>query len=290
MNIGEIRKSLLPKPRLINLVGRENFFKESALREITKTYLKSSPLSENRLVVTTHPMDSIKEFCSTQPYDSLWKVLVYKGKTPDKLVSCLSPHTALVSYDWPLSTPDLTIECFRLFGSKLHQWVKASAKTLDVHLEKEDTERIIDTFGSDAALIHEQLRMLSLLDHPDSATIRLLCEAYHGGTVAGFVEAVLEGRAGKAVDLYLHLSNSGEKDLPLVLRLLREYKGILYQDSGVALEQSEFDAERLKKYKNRFSEKKILLTIQHLLKAETAIKLGEGPNLVHLVVRICQER
>lgn len=287
MNVKELRKDLRSGPHLINLIGREEFFKSQAKKTIAEVLINSGTEDFNLSEIredkpTADQMTDLQQ----EPFDSEYKVVFFFGSDTTECLRYKGSNTVFVSMNGRLSSPELEVDCKRLSGKRLKAWVRVNAKSRGLLLDKEDLYDLVSTFGADIALLTGQLEKLSLLDHAQGEHVKALCCDFQGYSVWDLINAIFLKDSGAAVDSLSALRVSGLSELQIMSAVQRQYRMLARQEAGIdlALELSDVEVQRFLRMKGKLDAELLLKILRALTEVEWDLKTGSGSERLTIFV------
>jgi len=149
--------------------------------------------------------------------DSTVLVFFHRGKADarKKLYTNIKKHGQIVAFD-------------QLSEGELNQWIARKFAALGKHCAPSVASLLSFTTGSDTALLNAEIEKLAALSGEretiEEADVRRLATRSIEYTVFAMVDAVVEGREGKAFALMRDMLTAGEERLGILAMLLRQFR------------------------------------------------------------------
>jgi len=293
MNEKELRKDLRAGPTLINFSGREEVLKGRAKAVILKVLVPEDTITFNVIDILSEKLSSndITEL-QQEPFGGDFKVVFFKGKDPKPCLRYKGHHTVLVAWNGGIPKAHVDVDCKRLYGARLKTWVRVNAQSRGIKLDVEDVSSIVDTFGNNMVVLSSQLDKLALLSEVSAESILQIRAGHVNANIWKFMDAIKGGIPGKALDQLQTLRQSGLQELQILRQLVRQFRLLLRQASGIDLsnEISEAEASSLAKFQGQTDFNHLFKLFVKITRVEWKIKEGGGSeSLTILVIELCKE-
>lgn len=230
--------------------GPEENIKAAALAALRKAILPEGMEELNESLMDNPASDAVIAACETLPFladkrlvvvrehpalagraDADEKLLSYLAQVPDscvliflargkadarkKLYNAVKKHGQIVSFD-------------QLSEGELNQWIIRRFNELGKHCEMQVASLLSFTAGSDTALLGAEIEKLAAFtgefETIEESDVRQLATRSVEYTVFAMVDAVVEGKEGKAFSLMRDMLTAGEERLGILAMLLRQYR------------------------------------------------------------------
>ena len=132
-----------------------------------------------------------------------------KADARKKLYTSIKKHGQIVSFD-------------QLSEGELNQWIIRRFRDLGKFCEPQVASLLSFTAGSDTALLGAEIEKLAA--HSGEFDVRKLATRSIEYTVFAMVDAVVEGKEGRAFSLMRDMLTAGEERLGILAMLLRQYR------------------------------------------------------------------
>lgn len=292
MQPAELKKELRAKlPRRVGLVGREETLKAQALETIVATMVADGTRDYNLVYIDSERIsrDTISELLQ-EPFASEFKVAVVRAGDPNLAAKHCGSHTVLVAWAGKLDKPEMEIDCKRLFGARLKTWIRSHGKSAGIALDKQDVDRLAQTFGSNLRELQNAVDKLGLLDRVDGPAVDRVCQDTADPTVWQLIAHVRDRNLAKAIETLDTCLEAGVHPLQAVAALSRQTRLVVRQACGIDVseETGEAEAAQLEKIKGRMTADEAADMMSQITLAEWAMKEGAGPEkLFRLVFELC---
>ena len=227
MDLKELRKDLSLKPRFINLFGKEQYFKDQAVEQIIKTFVKSNSLDFNVSWIRDEKFSDVTSILMQVPFDSDYRV-VFITEDAERYSNYVGQFTVIVSLDNSLTKSSLSIDCSRIYGRRLKAFVKSRAKFYGVDLDTADVETFLKSSSNSLYFIDNELFKISLLDDISLKRIKDISESSFNMKLNHFFDAIVKKDSFKTFSTYYELTSNGYTDSQLLGFLAYNFKSLFY--------------------------------------------------------------
>lgn len=272
MDLKELRKSLKSKPRLINILGTESVFRNQAIKEIISSFV---PVGYEDFNVTMVDAETDKEVFSLlveAPFGSNFR-LVFTTAC-QKFQNSLSDYSVLISLDNSIKNPHYTIDCSKLYGRKLKQYIKTAAKNLGLDFDAEDLTLFTQMHSNSLSLLDIELEKLSLVEEKSLKLIKELSKTSLNSRMDEFVKCALAKDISGAFSSIAVLKDYGVTDSQLFGFFVYSIRGIIrvhYSTTDIE-EIEDSESRKFFRLQNSFDFTQIAEVFTYLYKYENFIK------------------
>jgi DNA polymerase-3 subunit delta len=173
-------------------------------------------------------------------------------------------------------------------GKALTKWATGHAKKIGLELPEDVAEDLIERCSGDKMRLVNEIEKLSLYVGEGTATVGdvdLLCPPDIQSNIFTFVDALAEGRRGKAVEMLEKLSSNGEAPMKIMVMVRWQFRlisrasalfgrGVPRSEAAKDLKVAPFVAKKLEEQSRKLGERDLEHALSLILDLERGLKGG----------------
>ncbi|MBO6148998.1 MAG: DNA polymerase III subunit delta [Lachnospiraceae bacterium] len=312
--------------RVYLLYGEEAYLKRSYRKMLSDAAVPGTD-TINRAVFSGKGIDTMElmDLANTLPFMSDRRLVVveesgfFKNAVDDELVDFIKsriPDECVIIFDetevdkrsrmYKAVTAAGTVQEMKTPDEgELKRWIAGYLNRSGKKIRQNTAELLLEWAGTDMeSLSHEMDKLISFTGEemeirPDD--IREICSIRISNSIFSMIDAVAEGKAGKALDMYYELIQLKEPPLRILFLLAREFqlllltkdmseRGLSQSDIAKAAKVPPFAVRKYRSAAGKFSRKGILKAVNDCVQAEQDVKTGKLEDRLAVELILLKEK
>ena len=271
MNTKDLKKLLREKnPTTINIIGNEQLLVKEALATIKEYYIEPGFEDFDYALITDESEAEILTLVSELPMSKMKLIVFTEGAA--KYLKGKPNTTCIVSCNNELKDAELEVDCKKLWGRNLTNYIKQKAKEYNLEFDAADVHKFMNFVDNDLSAINNELFKLSFLPNKNRSTIELLEEGNISSKLDSFLTAFANKDSALALQTFYDLHNFGSQQSKIFGFVVFVLKTLL---KNIYLDEEDPEADRkYHKVKDKFDFKALSMLLIRLEKIDLDVKQG----------------